>query len=112
MEIEVNISSSFLTEVGLDSVVETEVITNVANKLTDLIDVNSSGINTTSFNYVLVYDAPSNEFKFVDPDDVLVSAAATTGQTSSPGLPGAFINALDSNPNRVDNIDFDGGSLV
>jgi len=98
-------------EINLDSSTETEVLSNVANKLTDLIDVNSDAITGSAFNYVLVYDAPSNEFKFVDPDDVLVAAAATTGQTASPGLPGVFINALDSDQARTDNIDFDGGSF-
>lgn len=100
-------------EINLDSIIETEVITNVANKLTDLIDVNSTGITTTAYNYVLVYDAPTNEFKFVDPDDILVSAASTTQSSSSAGngLPGVFINALDSNQARTDNVDFDGGSF-
>ena len=43
-------------EINLDSTLEVEVLANVANKLTDLIDVNSAGITTTAFNYVLVYD--------------------------------------------------------
>ena len=98
-------------EVNVDSTVETEVLLNVANKLTDLIDVNSTGITTTAYNYVLVYDATSLEFKFIDPDDVLVAAASTTGQTAQPGLPGSFINALDTDLNRVDNIDFDAGGF-
>lgn len=96
-------------EINLDSTLEVEVLANVANKLTDLIDVNSAGITTTAFNYVLVYDAPSNKFQFVDPDDVLVAAAATTGQTASPGLPEPFLGRLDID---LDNrINIDGGSF-
>jgi hypothetical protein len=96
-------------EIDLDSTLEVEVLANVANKLTDLIDVNSAGITTSAFNYVLVYDVSSNKFQFVDPDDVLVAAAATTGQTSSPGLPASFLQRLDVD---LDNrIDIDGGSF-
>jgi len=55
-------------------------------------------------NYVLQYDAATNKIKPVNPDTVLTDA-------SSDGLPGAFINALDTDINRVDNIDFDGGNF-
>jgi hypothetical protein len=109
METEVVLASSTIVEVSLNSTTETEVLTNVANKLTDLIDVNSAGITTTAFNYVLVYDAPANEFKFVDPDAVLVAAAATTGQTSSPGLPEPFLGRLDEDLD--DRIDIDAGTF-
>jgi hypothetical protein len=108
MEIEIEVSSS-LIELESNSIQEVEALTNVANKLTDLIDVNSAGITTTAFNYVLVYDAPSNEFKFVDPDDVLVAAAATIGQTSSPGLPEPFLERLDQDLD--DRIDIDAGTF-
>jgi hypothetical protein len=109
MEVEVIVGPQIQVQVDLNSTLETEVLANVANKLTDLIDVNSAGITTTSFNYVLVYDAPVNKFKFVDPDDVLVAAAATTGQTASPGLPEPFLGRLDVD---LDNrINIDGGSF-
>ena len=101
-----------MIEVNLNSTTEVEVLTNVANKLSDLVDVNTSGITTTSFNYVLAYDVATQKYNFIDPDDILVSAASTDGTHSAgDGLPGQFINALDSNLQRVDNIDFDGGSF-
>ena len=102
-----------MIEVNLNSTTEVEVLTNVANRLTDLIDVNSSGINSESFNYVLAYDTSSQKFAFIDPDDVLVSAASTIRSSSSAGdgLPGSFINALDTDLTRLDNIDLDGGSF-
>ena len=78
-------------EIELNSVQEIEVLTNVANKLTDLIDVNSTGITTSSFNYVLAYDTTASEFKFINPDDVLVSAASTDPTLSNRlGLPTIF----------------------
>ena len=102
-----------MIEVNLNSTTEVEVLTNVANRLTDLIDVNATGITSESFNYVLAYDVTSNKFTFIDPDDVLVSAASTTQSSSSAGdgLPGVFINALDTSASRQDNIDLDGGSF-
>lgn len=109
MEIEIEVSSSQI-ELEINSIQEVEALTNVANKLTDLIDVNSSGITTTSFNYVLAYDTSADIFKFINPDDVLVSAASTDPTVSDRlGLPGAFLNRLDLD---LDNrIDIDAGSF-
>lgn len=102
-----------MIEVNLNSRTEVEVLANVANKLTDLLDVNSAGITSEAFNYVLAYDTGTEKFKFIDPDDVLVSAASTvrSGTSAGDGLPGDFINALDSVQERIDNIDFDGGTF-
>ena len=102
-----------MIEVNLNSTTEVEVLANVANRLTDLVDVNSSGITSTSFNYVLAYDTASQKFAFIDPDDVLVSAASTVQSATSAGdgLPGEFIEQLDTNPLREENIDLDGGSF-
>jgi hypothetical protein len=102
-----------MIEVNLQSNTEVEVLTNVANRLTDLVDVNATGITSTAYNYVLAYDTTSNKFAFIDPDDVLVSAASTVQSATSAGdgLPGEFINSLDTSPLRSDNIDLDGGSF-
>jgi len=110
--IEVNLSST-TAELLLASTTEVEVLTNVANRLTDLIDVNSSGITSESFNYVLAYDTSTQKFSFIDPDDVLVSAASTVRSTTSigNGLPGEFVNALDTDQYRQNNIDLDGGTF-
>ena len=93
-------------EIELNSVQEVEVLTNVANKLTDLIDVNSTGITTSSFNYVLAYDTTASEFKFINPDDVLVSAASTDPTLSDRlGLPTEFLDRLDLDLDNRINID-------
>jgi len=65
------------------------------------IKFNLSGIQD---NYVLQYDAGTQTIIAVDPDQVLQDAVPG-------GIPGDFINVLDTDPNRVDNIDFDGGNF-
>lgn len=69
--------------------------------LVGLADVDITGLQD---NYVLQYDASSQKFKFVDPDQVLSDAVPG-------GIPGEFINVLDTDTSRVDNIDFDGGNF-
>jgi hypothetical protein len=71
-------------------------------KLEELEDVEISGTND---KYVLMYDAASEKWKDVNPDEVL--SAATT-EPISPGLPQDFENQLDID---LDNkIDLDAGS--
>jgi len=71
------------------------------NLLRKLFDVDDTGLQD---NFVLQYDAASQKFKFVDPDQVLSDSVPG-------GIPGEFINVLDTNLDRVDNIDFDGGNF-
>jgi hypothetical protein len=72
--------------------------------LDDLIDVEISGNND---KYVLMYDASSGKWKDVNPDVVLSAASST--ETSQPGLPSDFINTLDVD---LDNkIDLDAGGF-
>ena len=72
--------------------------------LDDLIDVEISGNND---KYVLMYDASSGKWKDVNPDVVLSAASST--ETSQPGLPSDFINTLDVD---LDNkIDLDAGEF-
>jgi hypothetical protein len=71
-------------------------------KLEELEDVEISGTND---KYVLMYDAASEKWKDVNPDEVL--SAATT-EPIQPGLPQDFENQLDID---LDNkIDLDAGS--
>jgi hypothetical protein len=71
-------------------------------KLDELEDVEISGTND---KYVLMYDAASEKWKDVNPDEVL--SAATT-EPIQPGLPQDFENQLDID---LDNkIDLDAGS--
>jgi hypothetical protein len=55
--------------------------------------------------YVIMYDAATQKYKMVNPDEVLSSA---TTEPISPGLPGDFTNQLDVD---LDNkIDLDAGT--
>ena len=68
----------------------------------------TTGIGTTAGSgdgYVLMFDASTQGFKFVNPDDVLSKAASEPQQ---PGLPGVFIDALDIALD--DKIDIDAGT--
>ena len=58
----------------------------VAGNLTDLNDFNPTGVQD---GYVLIYDAATQKYVMVNPDDIL-SAAVTDGN-----LPNDFINKLD-----------------
>ena len=72
--------------------------------LDELTDVEISGNND---KYVLMYDAASGKWKDVNPDVVLSAASST--ETSQPGLPSDFINTLDVD---LDNkIDLDAGGF-
>jgi hypothetical protein len=72
----------------------------VAGNLTDLNDFNPTGVQD---GYVLMYDAATQKYVMVNPDDIL-SAAVTDGN-----LPNDFINKLDVD---LDNkIDLDAGTF-
>jgi CO dehydrogenase/acetyl-CoA synthase beta subunit len=55
-------------------------------------------------NFVLQYDANLNKIIAVNPDQVLQDAVPG-------GIPDDFINVLDTDLNRGQNIDFDGGNF-
>jgi hypothetical protein len=102
MEIEIEvISSSTTSDVNLDSSLEVEALQNVANKLEDLVDVDTSNL---SDKYVIMYDAATQKYKLVNPDDILNAAAVT--ELTQPGFVGfatSFLNTLDTDlDNRID----------
>ena len=72
----------------------------------DLSDFDATGVGD---KYIIMYDAATQTYKAVNPDELLTAAA--TGETTQPGLPGDFINALDTDLNRTDNIDIDAGTF-
>ena len=76
--------------------------------LANLQDVDASG---QSDRWVLVYDAASNAYKFVDPDEVINAAAnvTPTSGTSSVGLSTAAVDYLDKALD--DKIDVDAGTF-
>lgn len=105
MGLKVRVPSSNTVKVRVGNENTTKV---VASNLTDLSSVNSisalTDVDITGIqdNYVLQYNSSTGKFIGVDPDQILSDAAVG-------GIPGDFINVLDSDPNRTDNIDFDGG---
>lgn len=80
----------------------------VMSKLGDLSDVVTNNLSSTTNQYVLVYDAPSNAFKFVNPDRVIDAAVGVLNTDPTPvGLTTSTINYFDT---ELDNkIDLDGG---
>ena len=85
--------------------------TEVANKFTDLTDVNinQNNLNSTRTNFVVVYDNTVGAFKLVDPDQVLIAAASSIGNVGYVGLPTSFISQLDQDLDQK--IDLDGGTF-
>ena len=107
MDIEVELSSPSTTiELGFSSSIE--VITDVAaTRLQDLIDFDPSNQND---KYVIVYDASTQKYKLVNPDEVLNYAAGT--ELIQPGLVGyasTFIDRMDVDLD--DKIDLDAGTF-
>lgn len=90
--------------VGVDNAIKVVSASSIANSLNDLRDVDTENLND---KYVLMFNALTGLYEFVNPDDVLIAAAT---EPISPGLPCDFINALDTDLDRSCNIDLDGGS--
>lgn len=75
----------------------------MSRNLRDLIDVDVSGVND---KYIIMYDATTQKYVAVNPDEVL--SAATT-EPIQPGLPADFQNQLDIDLD--DRIDLDAGTF-
>ena len=75
----------------------------MARTLDELLDVDVSGVND---KYVIMYDASTQKYTAVNPDEVL--SAATT-EPIQPGLPSDFENQLDIDLD--DRIDLDAGTF-
>lgn len=77
----------------------------VARTLDELLDVD---LNNVKDKYVIMYDSSTEKYTAVNPDEIF--SAAATEETTQPGLPGDFIDELDTDLNRESNIDIDGGT--
>lgn len=78
----------------------------VPQNLSELEDVDINALNKKD-KYVFVYNASTNKYTLVNPDDIL--SAAASEETTQPGLPEDFINKLDM---ELDNlIDVDAGQF-
>ena len=82
----------------------------VAKKLSDLNDISTSGAQN---RWVLIYDEPTDTFKFVNPDEVIDAAVGANtvpgGAPSSGGLSSDTIDYLDTVLD--DKIDLDAGTF-
>ena len=77
-------------------------------KLTELLDVDSSNLSTSTNKFVLTYDSGDSKFKFINPDDVIDSAVGIT--TTDPTPSGLSDDTIDYLDDVLDNkIDLDGG---
>jgi hypothetical protein len=69
----------------------------MARTLDELLDVDVSGVND---KYVIMYDAVTQKYTAVNPDEVF--SAATT-EPISPGLPSDYMDQMDKDlDNRID----------
>ena len=77
-------------------------------KLTELLDVDSSNLSTSTNKFVLTYDSGDSKFKFINPDDVIDSAVGIT--TTDPAPSGLSDDTIDYLDEVLDNkIDLDAG---
>lgn len=96
MEIEINLSSNL----------DVEVLSQVANRFSDLADVDTNGV---SDKYVVMYDATTQTYKLVNPDQILNAAATEPVQPGLVGYASTFLSQLDTD---LDNkIDVDAGTF-
>ena len=82
----------------------------VAGNLTDLNDVDQSGIGN---RFVLVYDSVTTKFKFVNPDEVVNAAAGSATVPGGAPTPDGFSQeTIDELDEALDNkIDLDAGQF-
>ena len=108
MTIKVSTINSNLTNVrvktkqNIKATVASGVI--MARTLEELLDVDVSGV---SDKYVIMYDATTQKYTAVNPDEVL--SASSTTETTQPGLPNDFVDTLDTDLD--DRIDLDAGTF-
>lgn len=76
----------------------------MARTFNELLDVDVSNVRD---NYVIMYNSTTQKYTAVNPDDIL--SAASTIETTQPGLPADFINTLDTDLD--DKIDLDAGTF-
>ena len=86
----------------------------VAN-LGDILDVDTSNLDSSTNKFVMIYDSVTRKYKFVNPDDVLdASAGVSTDRSTNPDpLPlGMSTETLDYLDDALDNkIDVDAGTF-
>jgi|TARA_E500000318_G_scaffold95922_1_gene95944 hypothetical protein len=97
------------TEIDIEISVTSLSIDAVA-KLTDLTDINSSNLSDSTNAFVLAYNATTEKFEFINPDEVVDNAAGVVAGAPGPG--GFSQEAIDYLDETLDNkIDVDGGEF-
>ena len=76
----------------------------MARTLQELLDVDVSGV---SDKYVIMYDSSTKKYTAVNPDNILSAASST--ESTAPGLPTDFVDTLDVDLD--DKIDLDAGTF-
>ena len=92
------------TRVRLGSQNATQVVASNLSSAGQVIGGIAVDFSNIQDNFVLQYDANLNKIIAVNPDQVLQDAVPG-------GIPDDFINVLDTDLNRGQNIDFDGGNF-
>lgn len=86
-------------------------------RLSELSDVNITNLTSSTNRFVLVYDAPSSSFKFVNPDEVVDAAVGSGtvpgGAPAAGGLSSDSLGYIENEmADRLDNeIDLDAGTF-
>lgn len=86
-------------------------------RLSELSDVNITNLTSSTNRFVLVYDAPSSSFKFVNPDEVVDAAVGSGtvpgGAPAAGGLSSDSLGYIETEmADRLDNeIDLDAGTF-
>jgi hypothetical protein len=80
----------------------------VAERLSDLNDVSVSDLSSKD-QYVLVYDAATQKYRLVNPDQVLNAAATEPNQPGLVGYATSFLDRMDIDLD--DRIDVDAGTF-
>lgn len=93
-------------EINLSSTLDIEVLSQVANRLSDLADVDTTGV---SDKYVVMYDAVTQTYKLVNPDAVLNASVTEPIQPGLVGYASTFLSQLDVDLD--DRIDVDAGTF-
>ena len=105
--------------IGTDIIeVQTTSGGDVAN-LGDILDVDTSNLNSSTNKFVMIYDSVTRKYKFVNPDDVLdASAGVSTDRSTNPdplplGMTDQTLDYLEDELDvRLDNkIDVDAGTF-
>ncbi len=102
--------ASIRARVGQQNVIRVIASNSIAGSGTKLSDIADVDVTGRADKFVMTYNAATQKYEFIDPDQILVAAAATVNTASALGLPSNFINALDTDQSRGANIDLDGGT--